>query len=1656
MNARSTSPARFPTAMAVALALMMVIPLLPAQGHLIPTTPGAPFAARNAWEGGRLSPTLLMGNLELLDYSVGVAQGETSVVEFSVRNPYGPDEFTIWEFMVAVPASSNAVLEFGLLSRDRGKTIDEGWIPERWTADCMGPEGPNGPDGGTGKIAQGFPYGSCDMLVFRADAGSGLRPGETITFTIAVTIDSATAVCNRIPMGIIGLHVQKDSTRGDHFWGQTVNAQYASEAGGHEITLYVDDLEEETEVIAELSWFTDTDFDGHIDHVALQFNKELDPRTIDKRDFILKPSTPGLPRQDFQVLSVTVRDATTPDPAIICARNSQVWIEIEEKDLPDTGDPPLVTFKQRSGASRLDRYESRILHTLSGQPVVTQDTVESPLDRARPVLMSLLTFIYDDPDDRDLNDHALLTFSEPVTDFGAGFGAATNSLPGANDFQLAPNSGGPLPMDNLAVQARVVAVDAGNNFAGIEQVDEATARRYIVFFDNPNGPMPSPIWPLEWEDLEHIFVSHDSAVERKPNGVDPGQIKPHRIRAETRICDHQRNAVWDFLYPGEIIGVDLNATQWRDRWEPLSTPSIIKVEGDIGKDWLTVHFTGEAHLGACIDRKVLHNQFTIVDGRGPQGVVAATFVEGSERVHLKLDAPLNEKDASGDPSYLRVIKDTFYHDLDSPQKRHVCTKSTTGPSEDGHKPDPEFGFTYSREPWALRTQDEKIVDLTPPKVVYALTRDLDDNGEIDAIDWTFSEPVRDNSFQEGNPGSASVVLDVFGHIQYRRVDVGVKDDANLTISFKALDPLMGMGTHRLPLVQAIPKDIGLEKGRGMVMDLSQHPDVPNRPSGNWMRGGNTSLMNDDKNQFTVYDGAPPRLMRAITMDLDQDGLIDAYKLIFSEPVKDSTFNVAHWRVVDTTPGQEHEYKPTGISKNKLYDPVIDDPIIIMLLDERVPDPNKVPRGDTGLPAPHVLYSAPAGSGLEDMANLPAFLGGPNRLLPIDHGKVLEEDGARPVLMSTLGCIGGSVLRVFYSEAVAVEIDEGAPLRRVLEEDLHHGNTNPGGVTGLQNDSVEHQLGSDNLTVRTRGVLVAGDFGKDFVQSQADRKLNETVSVIEEYNGGGRRALFEKPTLKQASDIFEPQAISKITVVPGGITAGSVHLSFPIPHDDGCLDAGVVDYIVKIQNLDANGTRINPDTVFPLPRVDAELLEWWWFNPVTEKNITKSPLQLLEQDNVGEGETLHVRVHGLLANTNYELTIFPVDRKGNVGTGIAAGKFTAPVSIKTLVDTTAPKPGDKFSIRSPTHPAGKISKNPMPSFEWDAAVDPESIFVNYAFALGKTSTYEPSPLRDPQTRNKTVEFTAQRVSDFTQGRPSGLAPPNWFDDPETWYFTLSACSGGGCTRLGNYTIKVDAPINRTEVLDMNRRVETKVTRDEATGTTTVSWTLPTSGVPCKDQKIGAVQVWRRADDKSPYEALGTFRTGDNTFAQKSFEDTLPGATKKTRYLVTAACEDQVLTFYNPVTKAFESKKEVGAGLFPVDRTPNTNDLGGATSEVKEKPFSTPLWVWIILAILALALIAGIVMFFVMRGRQAEIWQEDPLDTAIESDDEGELPEGAEPAAPVRELGGAYRPPNASDDAATGSGPTHDIKCPSCKQQFQAQGNFPLKVTCPHCGTSGTLR
>ena len=1566
--------------------------------------------------------------------------GQTHVQKLAIRNAQSLDEeLSIYQVVVSIngtPASTGVTFD---MANTEITNLDDWTIAT--TNECDGPD----------VNLAGMP--ACYGLVFSAPKDRPLPPAALLEMEVGLILDAANpdlVECNYLTsptegsapkLGVLALFEKDDPAVPGY------NPMVADPTQPrHWYTVVVDNPTVDPAPIEAFSYYKDEDHNGHIDHVYIQFNKELDPHTMEVARFDVGRTTPI---DEYQVLEADVIDPIDhngdprPPPAgEYCPNNSMVKLKFEEEGLYDTGpdsngDMPRLKYRKPTIGSREDPHLKGALATRSLRIVPSSDTIH-PLDRAQPVLVSAITKL-DEEEPRNNNRFRI--------DFSEGVGLAETCdvedpqplLYGLDNWTLKINNDSleAIPKTTPPTRFWFDLVDEGNTTPAHQP-----GQSFLVFtLFNQYHPQAgtngasAPPWgqsryaPLDWPNLEYRFEPDG------PSNVIELNPIPHRFRIEsgtysgpdvakagTVTCDVKGNPIYT---PEDTRD---------DPFEPLAAPTIVSVDGNIGFDKLTVHFNTAVNF---TEKKptsdMLKEVFDVARGRedSPTGVIGVEFVQGSDRAIVHLNGNLTPADVSGEPTYLRIKGGVFF-------------AANTDWGIKGYKG------------WDFRVQEEEMVDVTPPSILHAITRDLDSNGEIDTYEVLFSEIIFDTSFAEGNPGQEGVILNVRDHFKYDRVDRGKQDDNQMYVRIEPIDG-EGFATHRAPQVTGTQQLIGAQ-WKGFIMDQALNPDLG---TGNWM-------LNFTQEDVHEKDGAPPVLMRAQSIDLDEDGRLDHYRLTFSEPVKDSTFDPTHWYV-----GPDNMYNVTGVRLDPELDRFSNDHILLIGFDplDEVPD---YPVGDTGAPPPELQYFPLPGQGLEDLAELPASLGGPNRMLEFGTDKVVEEDNARPVLMAVLGCPPdpskpgepNNLLQVFFSEGVLVRDKPDSPPRGLDQPDLffRNGNGNDTGLTGVVLDQAEHKSG-DRILFLT-GTAPAGisdtDFGADAfsVREHPSAPQEDRYGIVQEklstVYGEKKEILYadhlREVTLGPARDIYPPAKIDDLAAMAAQTTAASVEMQWTIPEDRGCLDKGVTDYDIRY----SNETPISPAGFDTAPQVPPEFIQFRYYNTLRQRNVTGTAEQLYEDENRIANTTLQVLVSGLLPDTEYYFAMKPIDRAGN------KGPMSDLIKVKTDIDLTPPEKPEDFSLSSPTHPEKKPVQDPFPAFEWTAALDPESVHLFYRYALSTSSTYEADPQTDPAVFEQlNVSFDAKSVAEFTSGSRHGLAPEHWYEDAKVWYFHLSACSGGGCTPLGKYEIRIDPPINRTEMRDANQEVEYEVVYDEETGKVTVSWELPPKGgkVPCT---ANGVQVWRRDAGASKYEHAGTFGENDNTFKQSKWTDPDPNgtATKNTVYLVTMRCPDEADTFFDPATGATVGFLREGAGLFPTSGknayVPPKADYEGQSAEFKEAPFRIPVWVWVVLGVLALLVITGIVLFFVLRrGGETELWEEGELDET-EMHGFGEEGEVVEEESSGAVAGGAYRPPNASSEPAAEGGKTHDIKCPKCATQFQATGDFPLKIACPNCGASGTLK
>lgn len=1556
-------------------------------------------------------PPQPQGSLDIITPRIGIMPDQEETATIKLRNPAATtadaEDYAITKFIMSVNNSNAAKLSPIGNFIPVGSDVDRSGWKITATMDCDGPDRNTLPG-----------WGNCVGIMFEAEKEKDyLYPGGEIEFTLAYRVLAATSypgngliICeiggdrqvdtvdlDTPALRIIGQHdFRSDATSPssphitgrqgiedpDHFFVGLVVDDHESPEPMDEVRLSNGDT-------TAASFTLDEDHNGHIDHVFIQFDKELDPQTIDVRDFDVGRSNPD----EYAVLEVEIIDPVDwndndRDPARaggsfdFCPFNSMVKLKFNEEDLYDTGATPTVKYRKKSIEKGADPIKEQVLIGFAGVIVDSVSGIEV-VDRARPILAAAVMKLNEKEGEEHTNSDVLVHLSEPV-------GRADNNGPCDVDD--------PVDIEGLRVGDVVIYGNSDATYTPLTTWDlppdmDGTPEANDAYMDPPAVDDPlgrsADEEPLDWFWLRFKTNTTQFAPEGFVKGhleyrYDPDgsfirieeQPLPHRLamHPNNALCDEANNRVYQ-----------RNGTQDNPH-EPMAEPGIVSADGNIGFDKITVEFTTPVNISAkkIVDGVISdvepHEVFTLAAARGVgAGVEEIIHTPCSEKAIIKLSRPLDPVDVSGDPTFLRVEANRVF----------TCNAGdkSIAPEERDFQ---DLG-------WPLRAQDREIVDVTPPSIMFALTRDIDANGEVDAFELWLSEIIVDTSFEEGNPGEPGVVAHIKDHIKYRRVDVGEPNDRFLTVGFQPLSPDKGYATHRIPQIEAIHTEVA-GRWQGLIMDQAFNPDLN---SGNWM-------INSTVDDIKEMDGALPRVMVAETLDRDENGLLDAYRLTFSEPVKDSTFDPSHWFV-----GPDDRYRVTGMSDDRDWDRQENDAVIILEFEEKTIDPLK-PIGDTGLPhrPPELTYFAPPGEGIEDRADLPASLGGPNRMLDFGTDKIIERDAAPPVLMAALACLDTDVMQFFLSEGVVSKDTEEQSPRKLSSNDFFYGNDG-GPVAGLQEDSAVHIQGDQIVLVNTDAKVAAADLGRDTVHVVQDPKETPQTGrgIVQEVFGDRtlHASVDHVVTVQQGKDIIPPDQVDGVSFRPDDVFAAGIDLQVLVPHDTGCpqivdgqtRDPAVVDFVVRY-----NTTPISAQGFDKAPVLPSQNIQYTWVDEETGLNHTapgKDAASLEDLINgedtdddgvidtgigVLENQTLRMRIAGLEPETEYWLAIAAVDREGNVG------EPSQMLNFQTDRDLTAPVVPDDFTIRSSTHAEGVPSKNPLPEFDWDEATDPESVVVTYRYAMSPTSTYEVEPKQDPEILGQELRFTAEHVWQFVGDEPQGLAPANWFDDPAEWYFHLSACSGGGCTPAGSYRVLIDAPVNRTEIAEANALIETDTVFDEETGEYIVNWAFPDSGLPCEP---AGVQTWRRDPGDDGFRHMATFGQNDRGFQDSRFVDPDSGsATLDTRYLVTMKCPDQAVTYWDG--EGFSAATLDGAGLFPSDKAPPQENYEGNTARKVDAPFKVPGWVWIVLGVILLLVIAGIVAFFTLRqGSETELWEEGEIEEpdmgAFGSADEA--PPGQEP-------------------------------------------------------------
>lgn len=200
------------------------------------------------------------------------------------------------------------------------------------------------------------------------------------------------------------------------------------------------------------------------------------------------------------------------------------------------------------------------------------------------------------------------------------------------------------------------------------------------------------------------------------------------------------------------------------------------------------------------------------------------------------------------------------------------------------------------------------------------------------------------------------------------------------------------------------------------------------------------------------DKVRPGILEAVTMDLDGNGLVDAYRVNFTEAIDDNHFVYTQWHVAGT------RTRPilTGSRPN--------DPQIFVPFEERA-------YLHTGS-LPQLTYLLYGGNGLRDLY-LPdtSVIPGdtPNALENIGEGRVFERDGASARLVRAIGREGSATGYGIFSEPVVTATGSPPTLASFDYADLA-----AGGAVDLA--AVQGNAGSAIVGLTLTGPATPADLG----------------------------------------------------------------------------------------------------------------------------------------------------------------------------------------------------------------------------------------------------------------------------------------------------------------------------------------------------------------------------------------------------------------------------------------------------------------------------------------------------------------------------------------------------------------------------------------------------
>jgi hypothetical protein len=1379
----------------------------------------------------------------------------------------------------------------------------------------------------------------------------------------------------------------------------------------------------------------DMDHDGHIDMLEVAFGDNtngrtdnLNPRLFDFRDFHVLPAkgrTLPAGLTEYRIIN-----AYFLPPSAGGHHTDRVNFILEEMPFYDTGDIVKFTYSP-SGFNRVRDLAGNPMRSFSGSNVMV-------VDGAKPII----TGAWGVPGE----SYAHVFFSEPVRGTGVDEDGNPDGSIALGDLyfrdDLGNSQGGNTmqciqPSGTCSVSPPVGGIYNEFKFAPLD-LKRSDRLVMLAGLDPGNPGYRYKIGALDAHPLTGDMIGPTAGAPpatcpmvRAP--LDRTAVGP---RVQVAKFGPPVGAV-DFIdsAPCQTAITDLNGlTMYYDPASPtapatrrLTYPLVTSVEMDVSHDLLTVNFNGPVQLAndrGEFQALVLSNfdvetAYTADPNMafGPQGFVQSVFSVGaSDKLLLRTDAPARAIDVSSTPSKLIVKCNTvqaasaFKSDPTDPENKESYLTRGLVPCDN---PD-RFG-PYD----PLGAPHANFVDETPPRIANARTVDGDRNGFLDGIELTFTEPVNDQSFRESSAETYELscldpatgegpeycpniepTLVVFQydwtHESESRQCFGpyawdtgeiVNDNIGILTAVRVTkDPETGavkqgrrdcmemfrgiVRPDRMLPTHALPNLRILE---ALVADQATPPnELPNHCSPHDVTWLEPVVGPSCPDSVFVSDGAPPVVLRARTVDtpaVDKDGQPqrDARLNIFGDGFIDGMRLTFSEPIVDTS-FRPLDWKIGGVDAGEV---------------ER-----KVSGGRTADPGD------PLAGILRNNDNEFTVL--------FEKGTVPDTD-ARPQLVYTLdpARAGGSGITdavgnrmVSFAKDSVIEEDDAGP--QIVA------------VQGFPGTNLVEVTFSEPVDDGAKNVLVQADFQYSNRNQGANDGASGKSGTKQICHGDGTPSYptppYDDPNTPQ-TERCEPRPLHKalvplnkeltpddikndrIQALPGQVfeIAPSVAVKKSVPDyfhglaesidvtpPGAILDLRPVEALTRANSVVLAWTAPGNDgNVGSVASYEVRLSQ----NVITPESFAEAippegiTWEMTPAPAVPAGQTQTARVIGLKPEQTYHFAVRAVDPAGN------RGPVSQDVTATTGRDTTPPT--GTLTVSSKEVKPGASNTARTATFTWNVVQDPESTVV-YHYAINRNRDYQVLA-----TDKSTTAPTATET----------------FEDGE-WTFHVAAFSGGGAGPTAHYTFTVGAEaLTPDRIQEANDLVKVNAVR--VGGLNIINWTLPDLA-EMPPGVLEAVEIWRN-DDGLP-RLVATIPGSYEDLKAYNFTDVTEGANKDSRYRVNM--------------------------VFASDQR-QTDPLTGYQALTLLDPEAMPAWLFALIGIGLALVVAGLVIFFVLRRKQRE----------------------------AATGGLAYSWESANPDAlgideATGL-PLHNVKCPTCTTPFQAVGKVPLGLTCPNCGTTGTL-